>query len=48
MNVEKNGNTRVLNREVLITNFPPPENKNQITTAPDKQAEFWQPALKLE
>jgi hypothetical protein len=45
MNVEKNRNTRVLNREVLITNFPPPETKKQQTTAPAKQAELWQPTL---
>jgi hypothetical protein len=44
MNVEKNGSTRTLNREVLITNFNPPKSllvKQRVTTTA-------QPSLELE
>ncbi len=37
MSTEKNGNTRVINKEVLITNFPPP---NSVSTVPQPQLEL--------
>ena len=42
MNTEKNGSTRVLNKEILITNFAPP------IETPIAQDEIKQPALNLK
>ena len=40
MKAEKNGKTRVLNKEVLISNFPPPKNKRELTIVPSEQTQF--------